>query len=59
MPEHEPPEGSERRHAAGEGVTGHFPLEWVAAHEVAARERLFPLKISYERKACKLEMKWI
>lgn len=30
------------RHAAGEGVTGHLPLERVAAHEVAARERLFP-----------------
>jgi len=25
-----------------EGVTGNFPLEWVAAHEVAAGERPFP-----------------
>lgn len=25
-----------------EGVTGHLPLEWVAAHEVAARESRFP-----------------
>ena len=25
-----------------EGVTGHLPLEWVAPHEVGARERLFP-----------------
>ena len=30
------------RHVAGEGVTGHLPLEWVAAHEVAARESPFP-----------------
>ena len=30
-----------------EGVAGRFPLEWVAAHEVAARERLFPL-MGYE-----------
>lgn len=29
---------------ATEGVTGHFPLEWVAPHEVGARERLFPPK---------------
>ena len=26
----------------GEGVAGHFPLEWVAPHAVGARERLFP-----------------
>lgn len=25
-----------------EGVTGRLPLEWVAPHEVGARERLFP-----------------
>ena len=30
------------RHVAGEGVTGHFPLERVAPHEVGAGERLFP-----------------
>jgi hypothetical protein len=29
---------------ATEGVTGHLPLEWVAPHEVGARERLFPPK---------------
>ena len=29
---------------AMEGVTGHLPLEWVAPHEVGARERLFPPK---------------
>jgi hypothetical protein len=32
------------RNRATEGVTGHFPLEWVAPHEVGARERLFPLE---------------
>ncbi|GAA5134898.1 hypothetical protein GCM10023213_07250 [Prosthecobacter algae] len=31
----------------GEGVTGHFPLEWVAPHSVGARERLFP-PMAYE-----------
>ena len=30
------------RWRGAEGVTGHFPLEWVAPHAVGARERLFP-----------------
>lgn len=34
-----------------EGVTGNFPLEWVAAHEVAARERPFPGQNFYCRPA--------
>jgi hypothetical protein len=33
---------SERIH---EGVTGAVPLEWVAAHEVSARERPFPINL--------------
>jgi len=34
----------ERRHAAGEGVTGHLPLEWVAAHESSGEGKAFPLE---------------
>jgi len=33
-----------------EGVTGHFPLEWVVPHEVGARERPFPPKAVVQKR---------
>jgi len=37
-----PNPGRQEMVRSGEGVAGTVPLEWVAVHEVAARERLFP-----------------
>ena len=47
----------------GEGVAGHFPLEWVAPHAVGARERPFPpvgsdTEVAIVKKGCPPKLPW-